>query len=80
MGAGGGSGLLRRAEAAMRSHNHFEAVLWVLAGNSRAHKFYRSAGWSLDGVERTTSHLVGSPLEELRFHKTLVVRAQALTR
>ena len=29
-----------------------EAVLWVLAGNERAQRFYRADGWHADGGRR----------------------------
>lgn len=54
-----GRGFGRRLHAAaldgMRARGYGQARLWVLAGNERALRFYRRAGWTDDGrVERAS--------------------------
>jgi ribosomal protein S18 acetylase RimI-like enzyme len=46
-------------------------TLWVLKGNERAHRFYEALGFSLDGAERIDIKLIGAPLHQLRYSKTL---------
>jgi GNAT superfamily N-acetyltransferase len=49
-----GTGRLLLAESTRRLFRlgHREALLWVLIGNEQAQRFYRAAGWTLDGAER----------------------------
>ena len=56
-------------EAAARSHTAM--TLWVLNGNERARRFYERLGYAPDGVERSESKLIGSPLHELRYRKAI---------
>jgi ribosomal protein S18 acetylase RimI-like enzyme len=52
---GRGVGRLLMAEARIdigRRRECSEAVLWVLAGNRRAQRFYRADGWLPDGARR----------------------------
>ena len=42
-------------------------VLWVLAANSRARRFYEVAGWRLDGAEKPAQLLGGVELPEVRY-------------
>jgi hypothetical protein len=44
--------LLIAARAALVASGFREAVLWVLAGNERAQRFYRADGWLPDGARR----------------------------
>jgi len=62
------------AEAA---HRHLmklgfhDALLWVLAGNTRAEAFYRAQGWSADGVRRSET-IWGITVDELRHVRRLI--------
>jgi RimJ/RimL family protein N-acetyltransferase len=42
------------------------AVLWVLAGNTRARRFYEAGGWKPDGEIRTEP-VNGEPVDQLRY-------------
>lgn len=69
-GRGGGrllmqAGLRHLEEAAFR-----EAILWVLATNTRARRFYAAAGWQADGAAKTDDSL-GFPLAEVRYRRAL---------
>jgi GNAT superfamily N-acetyltransferase len=46
------------------------AALWVLAGNTRAERFYRNDGWAADGLKRTDV-VWGVTVEELRYRREL---------
>lgn len=48
---GVGTMLLEGATRALREHGFDVAVLWVIASNNRARRFYEAAGWSADGTE-----------------------------
>lgn len=65
-----GEGVGRALIAAARSHladaGFGTAVLWVLAGNTRADTFYRRDGWRPDGVSRTLS-VWGVTVDEVRY-------------
>ena len=73
-GQGVGTSLLRCAEKAMLDLHFSDATLWVLSKNLRAQRFYSAAGWQPDGAQRSTTHLTGHPLHELRFRVTLSAR------
>ncbi|WP_445395118.1 GNAT family N-acetyltransferase [Streptomyces sp. LE64] len=49
-GTGTGRELTAATVTAMREAGYREAVLWVLAENARARRFYESAGWRHDGT------------------------------
>ena len=49
-GTGLGKRLLESAVEWMAGQGYTEAVLWVLAGNERATRFYRASGWHPDGA------------------------------
>jgi GNAT superfamily N-acetyltransferase len=42
-------------------------VLWVLAANARARRFYQLAGWRADGAEKMADLLGGVQLPEVRY-------------
>lgn len=44
-----GRALIARGRAELAARGHREAVLWVLAGNERAQRFYAADGWVFDG-------------------------------
>jgi GNAT superfamily N-acetyltransferase len=46
------------------------AILWVLAGNARAERFYRIDQWVPDGLRRTAS-VWGVALDEIRYRRAL---------
>ena len=69
-GAGVGRELIRAGEERMRELGYQRVALWMLDGNSRAQRFYESAGWALDG-ERRTIEFVGQSMPEVRFAKQL---------
>jgi GNAT superfamily N-acetyltransferase len=57
--------LRRIAEAGFGS-----AVLWVLATNDRARRFYESGGWQPDGTERT-EYIEGARVDEVRYRRQI---------
>jgi GNAT superfamily N-acetyltransferase len=67
--AGAGRALLTAALNGLRATGFPDAVLWTLAGNTRARRFYERAGFTPDG---TTSRLAGlGHVEEVRYALTL---------
>ena len=68
-GLGAGRALMDRAEASMRDSGFPAALLWVLAGNERAERFYRTAGWEQDGDR--VDDFQGATVTELRYRKRL---------
>lgn len=74
VGTGAGRRLMAHAVAAMRAEGYRHAVLWVLAGNARARRFYAAAGWAHDGVSRPRAFRAGArelTVEELRYARSL---------
>lgn len=49
-GTGLGRSLLDRSMEMMRMGGSRRAMLWVLAANARARRFYEAAGWASDGT------------------------------
>ena len=68
-GTGAGRALIQHTEEWMRFSGFGEAILWVLEGNERAERFYRAAGWELDG--RKVDQFQGADVAELRYRKRL---------
>ncbi len=80
-----GHGVGRQLMASARDHltrlGFGQAVLWVLAGNQRAERFYRLDGWAPDGCRRIEEigpgwQSDGTPqwgrkVSEIRYHRTL---------
>jgi len=56
-------------EAAAREHSTI--TLWVMTGNERARVFYERLGFAPDGARRTDSQLIGRPIDELRYRKSV---------
>jgi ribosomal protein S18 acetylase RimI-like enzyme len=52
-GRGLGRALIRHAVGTLDDLGYRQAVLWVLAGNAAARRFYERAGWTGDGATRT---------------------------
>lgn len=69
-GEGLGRDLLAAAERSLRSDGHHEALLWVLAGNSRARTFYERQGWRL-GKPIRLENIGGVDVTEVRYEKAL---------
>jgi GNAT superfamily N-acetyltransferase len=69
-GRGLGTTLLGVATDELRHAGNVEAVLWVLAGNRRARRFYEREGWRPDGTE-ITDNARGFPVTELRYRRGL---------
>ena len=67
---GVGSALMATAIERLTQAGHSEAVLWVLAGNSRARAFYEAHGWVADGAEKTYD-LEGGRYPEVRYRRNL---------
>jgi GNAT superfamily N-acetyltransferase len=67
---GTGRTLIAAARNRLINQGFTQAVLWVLAGNDRAERFYRIDGWNHDGGRR--HHTVwGIGVEELRYRRAL---------
>jgi GNAT superfamily N-acetyltransferase len=69
-GRGIGIALLSAARARLFSLGFRNAVLWVLAGNLRAERFYQIGGWAPDGTSRTVS-VWGITVDEVRYQRGL---------
>ncbi len=69
-GRGVGSALLQEAEARLTTRGFAQAVLWVVAGNTRARRFYQARGWTPDGTDRRED-IGGRPVDECRYTKAL---------
>jgi GNAT superfamily N-acetyltransferase len=68
---GGGIGRLLMADAvAQLAAYGSRAVLWVLAGNGRARRFYQRGGWRFDGTTRDEP-MGGEPTHQLRYAREL---------
>ncbi|WP_248358634.1 GNAT family N-acetyltransferase [Anaeromyxobacter oryzae] len=65
-GTGAAHSLMVRARAEMCEHRYARAVLWVLAANPRARRFYEKEGWAVDGAEKTVN-LRGTELQAVRY-------------
>ncbi|MEO8058725.1 MAG: GNAT family N-acetyltransferase [Burkholderiales bacterium] len=70
--AGGvGRALLQRAHQRLSKRGCTRIVLWVLAENARAIRFYETAGFMRDAISAQTFELGGRPVQELRYTLTL---------
>ncbi|MFJ4772590.1 GNAT family N-acetyltransferase [Streptomyces uncialis] len=69
-GTGVGRALMEATTTALAAAGYRDGTLWVLAANTRARRFYESAGWRSDGAtaEESTG---GTVLPELRYRKPL---------
>ena len=70
-GRGLGTALVRAALREARRQRCRALTLWVLAGNTRARRFYQNMGFTHDGAQRNDTQLVGVPLRELRYRHRL---------
>jgi ribosomal protein S18 acetylase RimI-like enzyme len=69
-GRGIGRSLMAEARARLSRQGFAEAVLWVHAGNERAHRFYRADGWQSDG-HRRQEYVWGVLADEVRYRRCL---------
>jgi RimJ/RimL family protein N-acetyltransferase len=69
-GTGVGRELLRHATEDLRERGFRAAVLWVLASNARARRFYEIAGWRPDGATRIVRQ-DGADLPHVRYAREL---------
>jgi GNAT superfamily N-acetyltransferase len=69
-GKGIGRRLLVEARARLAGRGFVEAILWVLAGNERAERFYRVDGWRPDGARRH-DEIWGVTADEVRYRRAL---------
>jgi ribosomal protein S18 acetylase RimI-like enzyme len=69
-GQGIGLALVSAARAHLFELSFRNALLWVLAGNVRAERFYRIDQWIPDGLRRTDS-VWGITVNELRYRRKL---------
>lgn len=68
-----GRRLVEEAEAILKSRGNSQAVLWVLADNLRARRFYEAMGYVPDGETMIIDW--GTPLQAVRYWKDLPVVA-----
>jgi GNAT superfamily N-acetyltransferase len=69
-GRGIGVALISAARASLAELGFRNALLWVLVGNDRAERFYRSDRWAPDGIRRTDSRR-SVTLHEVRYQRPL---------
>jgi GNAT superfamily N-acetyltransferase len=69
-GRGIGVALVSAARAHLLDLGFRHAQLWVLAGNTRAERFYQTDQWQSDGVHRTIV-VWGATIDEVRYRRML---------
>lgn len=69
-GRGAGRALMAAARQRMAALAYRHAVLWLLAGNERAARFYRADGWAPDGLARR-ERIWGIEVDEIRYRRPL---------
>lgn len=62
--------LMEEARRRLTDQRYSEAVLWVLTGNTRAERFYRTDGWEPDG-DRRLQEIHGVEVSEDRYTRQL---------
>ena len=68
--SGFGIALVAAARGRLERLAFKHALLWVLAGNVRAERFYRNDGWAADGMRRTET-MWGVQVDEVRYLREL---------
>ncbi|HEY9239615.1 MAG TPA: GNAT family N-acetyltransferase [Burkholderiaceae bacterium] len=68
---GAGRALWTAARRRLAERGFKSVILWVLAGNARAIRFYEKAGFSLDAGSAQHFTIDGREIEELRYVATL---------
>ncbi|MEV7502642.1 GNAT family N-acetyltransferase [Streptomyces sp. NPDC093018] len=79
LGTGIGRALMRRTLAAAQERSFRRLVLWVLAANTRARRFYEHAGFLPDGAS-THWPVSGVLVPEVRYSRDLAQPNPALSR
>ena len=69
-GRGAGKALIGAARMRLVEMRFRRAVLWLLAGNARADRFYRMDGWAPDGLRRSDT-VWGAAVDEVRYRRAL---------
>jgi ribosomal protein S18 acetylase RimI-like enzyme len=69
-GRGIGRSLMAEARARLSRQGFAEVILWVLAGNEQAQRFYRADGWQPDG-HRRQEDVWGVSADEVRYRRSL---------
>ncbi|WP_433301023.1 N-acetyltransferase family protein [Actinoplanes sp. CA-030573] len=70
VGTGVGRLLMENAWTQLTGLGGDRAVLWVLAENERARRFYEKAGWQADGATRVEA-IGGEPVPQVRYGREL---------
>ena len=68
-----GTKLVRTTERMLGAHDYRGIVLWTLADNANARRFYAAMGFQPDGAAKILQ--LGRPLKAIRYHKQLPVAA-----
>lgn len=68
---GMGKALIAAARQRLSETGFGSAVLWLLAGNDRADRFYRMDGWMPDGLRRSDT-MWGVTVDEVRYRRALM--------
>jgi ribosomal protein S18 acetylase RimI-like enzyme len=69
-GVGVGRALMAAGSDQLRRAGYREALLWTLANNARARRFYERVGWQLDGAKRID--VIGDvAVDEVRYRRPL---------
>ncbi len=69
-GCGIGKALVGAARGRLFDLGFRSAILWVLAGNRRAERFYQADGWAPDG-QRRSAVVWGVTVDEIRYQRSL---------
>lgn len=69
-GTGVGRALIARARASLLAAGATRAHLWLLAGNTRAARFYSLDGWTTDDTRRTET-IWGITVDEIQYQREL---------
>jgi len=69
-GRGVGTALIEAARGHLAGTGFQNALVWVLAGNARAMRFYERDGWIADGDSRTDV-VWGATVHEVRYRREL---------
>lgn len=70
-GRGIGRALIAAARARLVERGLREAVLWLMAGNDRAARFYAADGWREEPGSRGPGQAWGAPIEKVRYRRPL---------
>lgn len=66
LGLGAGRELMAYGQGELRRRGLLPALLWVVAANARARRFYDRAGWHADGATHDYT-VAGATLPEVRY-------------